>query len=329
MWYNIVRLNLCEGLIKRVRVKELFIRDGQKWNRFVIRVDRDLKIKDLLIDELNFSVRSISKMKRDKNIYKNGQPAKPTSMAKPGDIIEIEINEEKAGFEGQDLGIAIVYEDQDLIVADKPPFMVVHPTKSHFDGTLANAITYHIGRIGEDCRIRFVNRLDMNTSGLVVIAKNSYAHHKLSLDMGQDRVHKEYLAIVEGIISQDSGTLDFPIYRETEDSISRVVDPRGQRSITHYRVLQRLDGASLVNLRLETGRTHQIRVHLSHIGHPIMGDDLYGRPDSSLIDRQALHAYKLIFDQPRLGDRIELKSSLPKDMVGLLEKLGGIIDDYK
>ena len=310
-------------------MKELFIRDGQKWNRFVIRVDRDLKIKDLLIDELNFSVRSISKMKRDKNIYKNGQPAKPTSMAKPGDIIEIEINEEKAGFEGQDLGIAIVYEDQDLIVADKPPIMVVHPTKSHFDGTLANAITYHIGRIGEDCRIRFVNRLDMNTSGLVVIAKNSYAHHKLSLDMGQDRVHKEYLAIVEGIISQDSGTLDFPIYRETEDSISRVVDPRGQRSITHYRVLQRLDGASLVNLRLETGRTHQIRVHLSHIGHPIMGDDLYGRPDSSLIDRQALHAYKLIFDQPRLGDRIELKSSLPKDMVGLLEKLGGIIDDYK
>lgn len=310
-------------------MKELFIRDRQKWNRFVIRVDRDLKIKDLLIDELNFSVRSISKMKRDKNIYKNGQPAKPTSMAKPGDIIEIEINEEKAGFEGQDLGIAIVYEDQDLIVADKPPFMVVHPTKSHFDGTLANAITYHIGRIGEDCRIRFVNRLDMNTSGLVVIAKNSYAHHKLSLDMGQDRVHKEYLAIVEGIISQDSGTLDFPIYRETEDSISRVVDPRGQRSITHYRVLQRLDGASLVNLRLETGRTHQIRVHLSHIGHPIMGDDLYGRPDSSLIDRQALHAYKLIFDQPRLGDRIELKSSLPKDMVGLLEKLGGIIDDYK
>lgn len=310
-------------------MKELFIRDGQKWNRFVIRVDRDLKIKDLLIDELNFSVRSISKMKRDKNIYKNGQPAKPTSMAKPGDIIEIEINEEKAGFEGQDLGIAIVYEDQDLIVADKPPFMVVHPTKSHFDGTLANAITYHIGRIGEDCRIRFVNRLDMNTSGLVVIAKNSYAHHKLSLDMGQDRVHKEYLAIVEGIISQDSGTIDFPIYRETEDSISRVVDPRGQRSITHYRVLQRLEGGSLVSLRLETGRTHQIRVHLSHIGHPIMGDDLYGRPDSSLIDRQALHAYKLIFDQPRLGDRIELKSSLPKDMVGLLEKLGGIIDDYK
>lgn len=310
-------------------MKELFIRDGQKWNRFVIRVDRGLKIKDLLIDELNFSVRSISKMKRDKNIYKNGQPAKPTSMAKPGDIIEIEINEEKAGFEGQDLGIAIVYEDQDLIVADKPPFMVVHPTKSHFDGTLANAITHHIGRTGEDCRIRFVNRLDMNTSGLVVIAKNSYAHHKLSLDMGQDRVHKEYLAIVEGIISQDSGTLDFPIYRETEDSISRVVDPRGQRSITHYRVLQRLKGGSLVSLRLETGRTHQIRVHLSHIGHPIMGDDLYGRPDSSLIDRQALHAYKLIFDQPRLGDRIELKSSLPKDMVGLLEKLGGIIDDYK
>lgn len=207
--------------------------------------------------------------------------------------------------------------------------MVVHPTKSHFDGTLANAISYHIDRRGEGPRIRFVNRLDMNTSGLVVVAKNSYAHHKLSLDMGQDNVYKEYLAIVEGIISEDSGVLDFPIYRETEDSISRVVDPRGQRSITHFRTLQRLDGASLLSLRLETGRTHQIRVHLSHTGHPIIGDDLYGKPDSPLISRQALHAYRIGFDQPRFGDRIELTADLPQDMVELLEKLGGRVDDYK
>lgn len=306
-------------------MKKLFIRDRQKWNSFFIRVDREVKIKDLLIDDLNFSVRSISKMKRANNIYINGRPAKPTSMVKQGDIIEIQINEEKAGFIGQDLGVAIVYEDQDLIVADKPPYMVVHPTKSHFDGTLANAISYHIDRRGEGPRIRFVNRLDMNTSGLVVVAKNSYAHHKLSLDMGQDNVYKEYLAIVEGIISEDSGVLDFPIYRETEDSISRVVDPRGQRSITHFRTLQRLDGASLLSLRLETGRTHQIRVHLSHIGHPIIGDDLYGKPDSPLIRRQALHAYRIGFDQPRLGDRIELTADLPQDMVELLEKLGGLI----
>lgn len=310
-------------------MKKLFIRDRQKWNSFFIRVDREVKIKDLLIDDLNFSVRSISKMKRANNIYINGRPAKPTSMVKQGDIIEIQINEEKAGFIGQDLGVAIVYEDQDLIVADKPPYMVVHPTKSHFDGTLANAISYHIDRRGEGPRIRFVNRLDMNTSGLVVVAKNSYAHHKLSLDMGQDNVYKEYLAIVEGIISEDSGVLDFPIYRETEDSISRVVDPRGQRSITHFRTLQRLDGASLLSLRLETGRTHQIRVHLSHTGHPIIGDDLYGKPDSPLISRQALHAYRIGFDQPRLGDRIELTADLPQDMVELLEKLGGRVDDYK
>nr|WP_297396275.1 RluA family pseudouridine synthase [uncultured Peptostreptococcus sp.] len=310
-------------------MKKLFIRDRQKWNSFFIRVDREVKIKDLLIDDLNFSVRSISKMKRANNIYINGRPAKPTSMVKQGDIIEIQINEEKAGFIGQDLGVAIVYEDQDLIVADKPPYMVVHPTKSHFDGTLANAISYHIDRRGEGPRIRFVNRLDMNTSGLVVVAKNSYAHHKLSLEMGQDNVYKEYLAIVEGIISEDSGVLDFPIYRETEDSISRVVDPRGQRSITHFRTLQRLDGASLLSLRLETGRTHQIRVHLSHIGHPIIGDDLYGKPDSPLIRRQALHAYRIGFDQPRLGDRIELTADLPQDMVELLEKLGGRVDDYK
>ncbi|WP_242847274.1 RluA family pseudouridine synthase [Peptostreptococcus sp. MV1] len=310
-------------------MKKLFIRDRQKWNSFFIRVDREVKIKDLLIDDLNFSVRSISKMKRANNIYINGRPAKPTSMVKQGDIIEIQINEEKAGFIGQDLGVAIVYEDQDLIVADKPPYMVVHPTKSHFDGTLANAISYHIDRRGEGPRIRFVNRLDMNTSGLVVVAKNSYAHHKLSLDMGQDNVYKEYLAIVEGIISEDSGVLDFPIYRETEDSISRVVDPRGQRSITHFRTLQRLDGASLLSLRLETGRTHQIRVHLSHTGHPIIGDDLYGKPDSPLISRQALHAYRIGFDQPRFGDRIELTADLPQDMVELLEKLGGRVDDYK
>nr|WP_314278171.1 RluA family pseudouridine synthase [uncultured Peptostreptococcus sp.] len=320
---------LNKVLVYRVRVKELFIRDRQKWDSFIIRVDREVKIKDLLIEDLHFSIRSISKIKKNQNIYKNGVLVKPTAMAKPGDIIEIQIREEKANFAQEDLGVKVIYEDQDLIVADKPPYMVVHPTKSHFDGTLANAMSYHIDSRGESCRIRFVNRLDMNTSGLVVIAKNSYAHHKLSLDMGQDEVYKEYIAIVEGNISEDMGCLDFPIYRESEDSISRVVDPRGQRSITHFKVLARLKNTSIVSLRLETGRTHQIRVHLSHIGHPIIGDDLYGRANINLIGRQALHAYKLSFDQPRLGDKIDLKSALPKDMLDLIEKLGGQINDYK
>lgn len=307
----------------------MFLKDVQLWNKFVIKAEDEIKIKDLLIDELGFSIRSISKMKRQESIFVNGKLKKPTSVAKNGDVIEILINEEKSEFIPQKLPVECIYEDFDLMVVNKPPFMVVHPTKSHFENTLANYAAYHIEEKNENVRIRFVNRLDMNTSGIVIIAKNAYAHHKISVSMSENEVDKIYLAIVDGVMENDRGTIDKPIYRESEDSITRCIDDRGQKSITHYEVVQRMEKSTLVKLKLETGRTHQIRVHLSSIGHGIIGDELYGYVDEKLISRQALHAYKIGFNQPRLNDRIDLNCNLPKDMIDLIEKLGGDINEYK
>lgn len=299
----------------------MFVDGKQKWNRLVIKIEKECKLKDFLIDELNFSIRSISKLKREKNIFLNGEICKPTCTVKNRDIIEIVINEEKSDFEPQNLNVNCLYDDFDLLVMDKPPYMVVHPTKSHFDNTLANAVAYYIENNEEHCKIRFVNRLDMNTSGIVIVAKNAYAHHKLSIDMSNNSVDKYYIAVVEGNIEKDRGTIDLPIYRETEDSIKRCIDNRGQRSITHFEVLERFENHTLVKLKLETGRTHQIRVHLTTISKGIVGDELYGVMNKNLINRQALHAYSIKFYQPRMNNEIEIKSDIPEDIQELIIKL--------
>ena len=186
---------------------------------------------------------------------------------------------------------------------------------------MANGVTDYIVKKGEDVKIRFVNRLDMNTSGLVIVAKNPFAQHVLSSEMKSDDFEKKYITVVKGIIKDDENTINEPIYRPTDDSIKRVVDPRGQESITHYKVLERLNDATVVEVKLETGRTHQIRVHMAHIGHPIIGDELYGYVDENLIKRQALHAYGLKFKQPRTKEVLAFKAEIPDDMKILIEKL--------
>lgn len=299
----------------------MFTKENQKWNKFVISIDEDCKLKDFLIDEMSFSIRSISRMKREKNIFINGKVSKPTTEVKKGDILEIVLNEDGSQFIPQNLGVRCLYNDEDLLIFDKPPFMVVHPTKSHRESTLANHVSYFIDTLDEKFKIRFVNRLDMNTSGIVIVAKNAYAHHKLSKDMETNDISKNYLAIVEGVIEKDRDTIDLPIYRETEDSITRVVDSRGQRAITHYEVLERYKNHTLVKLKIDTGRTHQIRVHLSSISKGIVGDELYGVVDEDLIGRQALHACKIEFNQPRSCDRILVESELPEDFIQLIDKL--------
>lgn len=306
----------------------MFIEGKQEWNKFMIEVEEEMKLKDFLLDVMEFSTRSVSKMKREKLLFVNGEFQKPSITIRKGDIIEIPIDEEMSDFLSQDLGVELLYEDFDILLMNKPSFMVVHPTKSHFDGTLANHVINYIEKSGESYKIRFVNRLDMNTSGIVVLAKNAYAHHILSKDMGDNLVKKEYIAIVDGVMEDDEGTIDLPIMRESMESILRVVDEKGQRSITHYRVIERMNNATVVGLLLETGRTHQIRVHLSSIGHGIIGDELYGKVDESLINRQALHACRISLNQPRMKNRIEIKSQLPDDMKLLIEKLGGKSIDY-
>ncbi|MFI3209656.1 MAG: RluA family pseudouridine synthase [Peptostreptococcaceae bacterium] len=299
----------------------MFKKEDQKYNLISYISDKESTLKEILLDDLSFSVRSLSKMKREETVLVNKEYKKPSTKINVGDLIEVKIEEEKSNFEPQDLDLNIIYDDFDLIMVEKPPFMVVHPTKSHSEKTIANGVTHFINEKCENVKIRFVNRLDMNTSGLVIVAKNAYSHHTLSLDMKNDEVEKVYITVVKGIVKEEFGTINAPIFTDLEQGIERTVDERGQASVTHYEVLERLKDATVLKVRLETGRTHQIRVHMKHINHPIIGDDLYGYVDLDLINRQALHATSLKFKQPRTKENLEFISKIPKDMNDLIEKL--------
>lgn len=281
------------------------------------------KIRAYLQDNEDLSSRLIRGAAREERIKVNGNVVRMNYILKQGDIIEIHLNkEESQNIEPQPMDIDIVYEDSDILVVNKPPFMVVHPTRSYPENTLANGVLHYFKTSGQDCIVRLVSRLDMNTSGLIIIAKNQFSHMALAREMQKEDFEKSYLAIVHGNLTEKKGTIDKPIYRPTEDSIKRTVDDRGQRSITHFEVIESFKDAELVKLTLETGRTHQIRVHLSHLGNPIFGDTLYcDVNDEEYINRQALHAYKLSFPNPRTGKRIDLEAGMPGDMRNLIEKL--------
>ena len=300
----------------------LFQEKDQKYNLIsYINEEDGLTLKEVLLDRLNFSVRYVSKLKRFKTVTVNDNFKKLDKKVKKGDLIEVKIEEDMANFTPQDLNLDVIYDDFDLIMVNKPPFMVVHPTKSHFENTIANGVTDYIIKKGEHVKVRFVNRLDMNTSGLVIVAKNPFAQHVLSNEMKSPDFEKKYITVVKGIVEKECDTINQPIYRPTDDSVKRIVDPRGQESITHYKAIERLNDATVLEVKLETGRTHQIRVHMAHIGHPIIGDELYGYTDESLIKRQALHAYSLKFQQPRTKKNLEFKAQIPQDIEELIDKL--------
>lgn len=288
--------------------------------------DEGLYIKELLRRRLLFSSRLVKKIKVEGEVFLNDKPAKILYKGKCGDVLRAVYPEEESYFEPQNIPIEIPYEDEDLLVVNKPAGLIVHPTKNFQDGTLANAISWHINERGDHYKLRFVNRLDMNTSGLVIVAKNAHAQDFLSHEMDADRVVKKYLAVVYGKISE-SGTVNAPIDKDPNHVARRMVTPTGYPSVTHYSLLENFgDEYSLLELKLDTGRTHQIRVHMTYLGHPIAGDDLYGPvcgynelPED--MQRQALHAAHLEFTHPVSGKLISVDAPLPYDMQQFITRL--------
>jgi len=284
--------------------------------------EQGLTIRNYLKNNLGLSTRLIRGAAKDGRVKVNGEVVRMNYVVNTNDQVEVQLSkEENQDIQEEPMDLSIVFENEDILVVNKPPYMVCHPTRSHITGTLANGVLYYFKETGQNCIVRLVNRLDMNTSGIVIIGKNQYAHMFLSKAMQNDTFKKRYKALVHGKMKSESGTLDLPIYRPTEDSIKRVVDERGQRSITHYKVIKTSEDISLVELQLETGRTHQIRVHLSHIGYPIIGDTLYGIEGDNLMERQALHAYAVEFPDPKTSEIISLSVEIPEDMKKLLEEL--------
>jgi 23S rRNA pseudouridine1911/1915/1917 synthase len=281
---------------------------------------------------------SLARLIEEGRVSLDGKKAEKSSMrVAAGQRVEIEIPPPApSGVASQDLPLTILFEDDDLVIIDKPAGIVVHPAAGHSDRTLVNALLFHVRNLsGIDGEVRpgIVHRLDKDTSGLMVIAKNDAAHRKLAVEWGTDRVRKEYLAIVYGTPKQQRATIEAPIGRDPRNRKRMSVVAGGRSAVTEYAIEQPLRHASLLRLRLRSGRTHQIRVHLKHLGHPIIGDPLYsgpqwrGIPDKRLqkaiaaFPRQALHAARLTIPHPRTGKQMTFESPLPEDMQVLLAAL--------
>lgn len=256
----------------------------------------------------------------------DGQPQKASSRLQPGQRIVVEIPPPpEVELKPERIPLEIVYEDQDLLVLNKPPGLAVHPGAGRSSGTLVNALLAYdpgIAGVGSPLRPGIVHRLDRDTSGLLVVARNEVSYLKLFAQMKERRITRTYLALVHGDLPRDAGTIEAPIGRHPAFRRKMAVVPGGRPAVTHYRALERFGEYTLVEVSLETGRTHQIRVHFAHIGHPVVGDPVYGRRQNPFgLRRQALHAYKLSLDHPRTGRRMEFTVPLPEDLEEVLERL--------
>ncbi|MCR5138199.1 MAG: RluA family pseudouridine synthase [Oscillospiraceae bacterium] len=264
------------------------------------------------------------------SVLLNGRPAAKNARVTAGDTIELELPQQadEVPLLPQELPLDIVYEDADLIVVNKQRGLVVHPAPGHPDGTLVNALLWHCGDslsgIGGERRPGIVHRIDRDTSGLLIVAKNDFAHQALSAQLADRSLSRVYEAVVRGSLREDSGTVDRPIGRHpTDRKRMAVTEKNSRRAVTHWEVLARYPGYCHIRCRLETGRTHQIRVHMASIGHPLLGDGVYGAPSPEKgLEGQCLHARELKFVHPRSGERMVLTTPLPDYFEAVLQRLG-------
>ena len=274
-------------------------------------------IKDFL-QEKGFSGQNLVELKKmPESILLNGVWEYVTRRLTEGDVLRIHIKEESSSEKilPVELPFPVVYEDEDIIVLNKPADMPIHPSLNNYGNTLGNAAAYYFEKQGKTFIFRCVNRLDRDTTGLTILAKHMVSCSMLQNDMVNRKISREYLAIAEGRFDEKYGIIDAPIGRKEGSTIERMVDyENGERAVTHYRVLEQKENVAMLALKLETGRTHQIRVHLSSIGHPLIGDFLYN-PKNTGMKRQALHAWHLSFRHPITNEMMELEAPVPDDML--------------
>ena len=279
--------------------------------------NNDLTINQFLKNELNISNRLLAKLIKNKNILLNDKITDTRQTISFDDKIDILLDypEDCDNIVPTKMNLDIIYEDDGLLIINKPAGIATHPSIAHYSDSLCNGIKYYFEKTGLKKKIRPVNRLDLNTSGLIIFAKNEYIQEYLINQMKTNTFKKEYIAIVEGYFKDKKGTINLPIARKKGSIIERCIDDSGQTSITHYEVLKENNNYSLVKCILETGRTHQIRVHMSYIGHPIVGDTLYGLKENTktFYNRHALHCYKLSFINPITNCIEEYTSPIPNE----------------
>jgi len=276
--------------------------------------------------EADVSRSQVQQWIKDGRVRVNGAAVKGSYKLAAGDRIEVAIPEpEELDVQPENIPLEIVFEDSDVVVINKPRGMVVHPAPGHAAGTVVNALLYHckdLSGINGILRPGIVHRIDKDTSGLLMAAKNDLAHASLSAQLKEHSVTRKYIAVVHGNIPHDQGTIDAPIGRDSGDrKLFAVTHRNSKHAVTHFAVAERFGDFTLIELRLETGRTHQIRVHMKYIGYPLVGDPAYGKPKDHEMQGQALHAAVLGFIHPRSGERLEFTAPLPEDMERLLLRL--------
>jgi 23S rRNA pseudouridine1911/1915/1917 synthase len=290
---------------------------GPPWMEHVVEgAEAGRTVGDILRGPLGLSGRAIQRLTRGRGIRVNRRAAWLEAKVRAGDVVTARVESRSgAGLEPVAMELSIAYEDDQVLVIDKPPFLLVHPTSPSHDRTLAHGVAAHLRSRGGQAAVHPVHRIDRDTSGLVLFARSPHAHHLLDRELREGGFEREYLALVEGTVEGDEGTIAAPVARAHGNPTLREVRADGDPAVTRWRVEERLPTATLLRCRLETGRTHQIRVHLAHLGHPVIGDRPYGARPTPLLRRHALHAARLAFPHPSTGERVSLEAPLPPDLL--------------
>ncbi len=286
--------------------------------KYIVNSDKYSNVKELLKVEFKLSERMIIKLKKEKRIFLNNSPVYVSAPLNINDVVQINMDfvETADNIQPTQMNLKIIYEDEYLLILNKPIGLPIHPSANHFSDSLSNGVKYYFDTKNLAIKLRPVNRLDKDTSGIVIFAKHPYIQECLINQMKDKNFCKNYLALVSGIFSPQNGTINAPITRKDNSIIERTIDLSStldkEQAITHYKTLEILKNASLVEFTLETGRTHQIRVHSKFMNCPLIGDTLYGNP-STLISHQALHAYKISFYHPITNEFLEFTTQMPED----------------